>query len=202
MKGCEFLAGGGYNLLQVDVPVRFNGKRDRLEGSFPLVIWENNARPIFGGREENGQPKIYADLQEIHVLEDRYFTNASFGGNTFLQLEMDEPQQVDSQMFEMIKNGASNYNIFGWRYIPKVGAPGAELSQPVLYPQSMNVIGAWLGRGTFQWIELDNKYQNIDNPSQYEIIKQLTELPVYSSLPVMMVRGSLIMKPYAGRILE
>ena len=209
LKGCEFLFGGGYNLLQVDVPVRFNGKCDKLEGSFPLVIWENNTRPIFGGREESGQPKIYADLQDINTHGDKYFTNASYNGNTFLRLEMHKPQPVSMQMFEQIKSGSQNYNIFGWRYIPKIGAPGADLSQPVLYPQSMSVTGVWVGGGSFQWQKLNNNYQHVDVvnqytdvPSQYEIIKQLSELPVPSTMPVMMVSGSLVMKPYAGRVLE
>jgi Acetoacetate decarboxylase (ADC). len=37
----DWMTGGGYNLVQVSVPARFNGKRDQLEGQFILVVSEN-----------------------------------------------------------------------------------------------------------------------------------------------------------------
>jgi len=203
LKGCEFLIGGGYNIIQIEVPARFHGKHDNMEGTFPLVIWENRARPIFGAREENGQPKIDADIQDIHVFKNTYFTNASYDGNTFLRLEMIGAEPVDLQTFEQIKAGTKYSIIFGWRYIPKIGAPGADLSQPVIYPQSMYPNGAWTGRGNFEWTKLESKYNFIDIPNNpYEIIKQLADLPVYEVMPVLMISGSSIMRPYEGRVLE
>jgi acetoacetate decarboxylase len=198
LREVEFMAGGSYNLVQVGVPARFNGKRDQLEGTFPLVIWENKTRPIIGGREESGQPKIFADIQDLHIFRQKYFTNVSYEGNTFLRLEMTEPQPVEGPQLEQIKAGSLHYNMFGWRYIPKVGAPGADLSQPILYPQGMNIERAWVGKGTVQWIELSYE----QNESQWEIIKALAQLPVKSIAPVMMAKGAIIMKAFAGRVLE
>lgn len=91
LREVEFMAGGSYNLVQISVPVRFNGKRDRVEGSFPLVIWENKVRPILGGREESGQPKIFADIEDIHIIGQKYFTQVSHEGNRFLRLELTDP---------------------------------------------------------------------------------------------------------------
>ncbi|MHB9074575.1 MAG: hypothetical protein ACYC6G_13735 [Desulfobaccales bacterium] len=62
---------------------------------------------------------------------------------------------------------------FGWRYIPKVGGPGADLSQPILYPQCTEVTSAWVGKGIVQWTQLKPE----QNPSQWHIIKALAELP-------------------------
>jgi len=198
LREVEFMAGGRYNLVQVGVPVRFNGKRDRLEGTFPLVIWENKTRPIVGGREESGQPKIYADIEDLHIVQQRYFTNVSYEGNTFLRLEMVIAEPVDERALEQIKAGITNYNNFGWRYIPKVGGPGAELSQPILYPQGMKVNSAWIGRGDVQWTKLSWE----QDESQWEIIKALAELPIKAMAPVIMTKGAIIMKPFAGRVLE
>jgi acetoacetate decarboxylase len=194
----EFMAGGSYNLVQVGVPARFKGKRDRLEGTFPLVIWENKTRPIIGGREESGQPKIFADIEDLHIIQQKYFTNVSFEGNTFLRLEMTEPQPVDGQPLEQIKAGSLHYNMFGWRYIPKVGAPGAELSQPILYPQGMKVNNAWMGKGRVQWLKTSWE----QNENQFECINALADLPIKSMAPVMMAKGVIIMKAFAGRVLE
>jgi acetoacetate decarboxylase len=198
LREVEFLNGGSYNLVQFGVPARFNGKRDQLEGTFPLVIWENKTQPIIGGREEDGQPKIYADIQDLHTFQQKYFTNISHDGNTFLRLEMVGSQSVEGQLLEQIKAGSLSYNMFGWRYIPKVGAPGAELSQPILYPQGMKINSAWAGNGTVQW----TKQSSEQNLHQWRIIKALAELPVKAMGPVMMTKGVIIMKPFAGRVLK
>jgi acetoacetate decarboxylase len=198
LREVEFMAGGSYNLVQIGVPARFSGKHDRLEGTFPLVIWENNTEPIIGGREEDGQPKIFADIEDVHIFQQKYFTNVSHNGNAFLRLEMVGAQLIEGQQLEQAKAGALSYNIFGYRVIPKVGAPGVELSQPILYPQGMKINSAWAGSGTVQWTKLSSE----QNFRQWEIIKALAELPVKAMGPVIMTKGAIIMKPFAGRVLE
>jgi acetoacetate decarboxylase len=193
----DFLAGGSYNLVIIGVPASFDGKSDRLEGTFPLVYWENNMRPIIGGREESGQPKFYADIEDLHTIPQKYFANVSFEGNSFLRLEMIEARPLEGQALDQIKVGSLNYNVFGWRYIPKVGAPGAELSQPILYPQGAEINGAWIGSGKVQWTELSWE----QNPVYGSIINALAQLPVKAMAPVMMTKGSVIVKPHAGRVL-
>lgn len=44
-RGVEWMAGGVYNLVAVNVPVRFDGKQDHVEGGFALVVWETRPRP-------------------------------------------------------------------------------------------------------------------------------------------------------------
>ncbi len=100
LREIDWLAGGRYNVVTADVPVRFNGKRDRLEGNLNLVTWENLATPIIGGREENGVPKIYAEIQDLHagaagyLGAPDYFTRASYDGNTSVRMEMRDAKPV------------------------------------------------------------------------------------------------------------
>jgi acetoacetate decarboxylase len=198
LREVEFLGGGSYNLVQIGVPARFNGKRDRLEGTFPLVIWENKTQPIIGGREEDGQPKIYAEIEDLHIFQQKYFTNVSLDGNAFLCLEMVGAKPVEGQQLKQAKASILHYNMFGYRVIPKVGAPGVELSQPILYPQGMMLNSAWAGSGTVQWI----KQTPEQNLRQWHIIKALAELPIKAMGPVMMTKGAIIMKPFEGHVLE
>jgi acetoacetate decarboxylase len=79
-----------------------------------------------------------------------------------------------------------------------LGAPGVELSQPILYPQGMRLDSAWAGSGTVQWTKLRPE----QNLRQWEIIKALAELPVKAMGPVMMTKGAIIMKPFAGRVIK
>lgn len=203
MRGCDWLAGGHYNTVAADVPVRFIGKRDRLDGTYNLVTWENLTAPIIGGREENGVPKIYADITDLHTNPAAYlgapdyFTNASYDGNTFVRMEMSNAKPIEGEQLASLK-AAPDRNLFGWRYIPKVSGSGAELSQPILYPQGGEVKSAWTGSGTVTWI----KQRPEQNPSQFHIINALAELPIIERAPVLMTKGIGFLKPSQGRVLE
>jgi acetoacetate decarboxylase len=188
----EWMAGSGYNLVDISVPVRFQGRRDRLEGDFGLVVWENKTAPIIGGREESGVPKIFADIEDLHKIQQNYFTSVSYEGNTFLRLELLEAQPVDPQPL------SGDRALMNWRYIPNVGGPGAALSQPVLYPQRTEIASAYAGRGTVQWTQLTWA----QNPTQWHIIKALAELPVLELAPAVLVKGAAILYANQSRVLE
>jgi acetoacetate decarboxylase len=194
----EWLAGSAYNLIEVSAPVRVQGNQDREEGYFALVVWENKTAPILGGREETGIPKIYADIEDLHKIKQNYFTNASFEGNTFLRLEMHEAQPMDAPKLAKMKASPIEKVLFGWRYIPKIGGPGADLSQPTFYAQSLEVDNAWIGQGAVQWTQL--KWEQ--NPSQWHIIKALAELPIIELTPPMMLKGVATLKSMQARVLK
>ena len=128
----------------------------------------------------------------------RYFTNASYEGNTFLRLEMTVAQPIEGQPLEQIKAASITMNNLNFRFIPKVGRPGVELGQPVLYPQGTIVKSAWVGSGSIEWIKLRPE----QNPQQFHIIDALADLPIAEMAPAMMLKGEIIMKPFAGRVLE
>jgi len=192
----DWMAGGGYNLIDVTVPVRFNGRRDKIEGNFSLVVWENKTSPILGGREETGVPKVYADIEDLRVFYDKRFTVASFEGNTFLQLEMTVEAPLDDTTMSKIRKVQGNG--LHWRYIPKVGGPGAELIQPILYPQRFEAEQGWTGNGTVQWTML--RYEQ--HPSQAYIIKSLAELPILEMAKVTMTKGKIFLMPSMARVLK
>ncbi|NCC26496.1 MAG: acetoacetate decarboxylase [Deltaproteobacteria bacterium] len=190
----EWMAGSSYNLATIAVNVRFNGRRDRLEGLFPLVIWENNTIPILTGNMM-GMPKIYADIEDAHIVADTYRTRLSFEGNKFLEIEMSDPRPMDEEWTKALPRDIQS---FGWRYIPKVGAPGADLSQPIFFPMYQEPTAAWVGRGTLTWTELTWD----QNPMQWHIIKALAALPMIEMAPVTMTKGRLVLMEYRGKVLE
>ena len=192
----DWMAGGGYNLIDVNVPVRFNGRRDKIEGSFSLAVWENKTSPILGGREQNGVPKIYSEIEDMRIFQDKRFTAASYEGNTFLQLEMTVAGPMDETLMSRMRNMPANG--LNWRYIPKVGGPGAESLQPILYPQRLEAEQGWQGNGTVQWTILRHE----QNPSQAHIIKALAELPILEMSVVTMTKGSIYLMPSMSRVLE
>ena len=86
----------------------------------------------------------------------------------------------------------------GWRYIPKVGAPGADLSQPALFPMRSEPNVAWTGSGSVKWTVLTWD----QNPTQFQIIKALAVLPILDLSPVMMTQGRVILMENRGRVLS
>ena len=75
-RDVDWMAGGEYRLIQASVPVRYEGNSEGLVGEYVLVIWENKACPILGGREEDGMPKLFADIACERHVNERWFTAA------------------------------------------------------------------------------------------------------------------------------
>ena len=68
------------------------------------MVWKNKTWPILGRREETGIPKIYADIEDLHIIPQNYYTGASYEGNTFLRLEMFRARPVDRQTLAKIQS--------------------------------------------------------------------------------------------------
>lgn len=111
--------------------MRFKGKLNKSEGVYVLVLWENHTVPILTGNLAMGIPKVFADIEDLHICQGSQWTNASYEGNTFLELKMHDLKPLASDHPLL---GDRIMNLFGWRYVPKVGRPGADLSQPIEFP--------------------------------------------------------------------
>lgn len=194
----NWMLGGHYNLIDVSVPVRFNGKNDELEGNYSLVVWENKTAPILGGREQTGIPKIFADIEDLHILKPHYTTTASYDGNTFLNMYFEATDELTGDELEYIKSMSLSSNTIGWRYIPKVGAPGAELSQFILYPQGMEIKTAQVGNGSLKWTQLDP----MQNAAQFHIINSLAALPIKKITGALLTEGIAILRAFGARVIE
>ncbi|OEC88315.1 MULTISPECIES: acetoacetate decarboxylase family protein [Methanobacterium] len=194
----NWMQGGHYNLIDVSAPVRFNGKNEQLDGNYSLVVWENNTAPILGGREQTGIPKIFADIEDLHVLKPHYATTASYAGNTFLNMNFEATGELTGDEFEQAKAQSSSLNTIGWRYIPKIGAPGAELSQFILYPQGMEMETAQIGNARLKWTEMTP----MQNPVQFHIINSLAALPIKRIINALFSEGSATLRAFGARILK
>lgn len=194
----NWLAGGQYNLINVTAPVRFHGKKDRLDGAYPLVVWENKTAPILTGREQTGIPKIYADIEDLRIVRPYFATTASYEGTTFLTMQFEATGPKIDKELDRVKSQFKSMDTFGWRYIPKVGAPGAELSQLVLFPQRMEVETALAGKGSLRWTELPP----MQDPSQSHIISCLASIPTKKVTQAVLAEGEIVLHAAGGRVVE
>jgi acetoacetate decarboxylase len=79
-KGVKWLAGGSYNIIGVFVPATYKGK-EQVSGSYAMVLWESLTDPILTGRESQGIPKIYGDVEDHQVSGDSWRTSLSRNGH-------------------------------------------------------------------------------------------------------------------------
>jgi acetoacetate decarboxylase len=64
-RGVDWLAGGGYNLVGVNVAATYQGEVDTVAGGYCVILWEDATEPILTGREQTGIPKVYADITDL-----------------------------------------------------------------------------------------------------------------------------------------
>ncbi len=186
----EWLAGHSYNLISVNVPVFFNGEKDKLYGSHPLVLWENLTDPILTGRENEGIPKIFADIQDHSIMNGAWRTSASHYGHKIVDLSVWDLEQLGAEEVEMMRQRSEGGNWMGWKYIPPTG-DGPAVNHPTLFPTSGNQKEAWRGKGEINWHHLTWE----QNPTQFHIVNALQELPVLEIRSAMVTKSSTDLRP-------
>ena len=184
-RDVDWLSGGEYRLIQASVPVRYAKNGETLDGEYVLVIWENKACPIIGGREEDGMPKIFADIASLRHSGEHWFTAAGYENNTFLRIDITRGEELHDEELKLL-NEHMKVNYFGWRHIPELGKAGAALSHATLYPQEAKIGKAWECDGKIDWLKFDLEM----NIQQFRIISAMSGLPVLKYKKALMMKGS------------
>lgn len=101
-------------------PVRYRGRPDEVRGRLCAVLWENLADPIISGREEIGQPKLYAEITDPVPDTDigAATVTASWDGYRFLELGVQDLTEAPATLNE-------SRPVLYLKYIPRTGDWGA-----------------------------------------------------------------------------
>ncbi len=174
-RGVDFLSHGEYRIFMAGVQVRFKSENDDLVGEYPLVIWEDNAHPILGGREEDGMPKVFASITPDRHFNEHWFAACSLYDETMARYDFhDEREASPDEVAEMEK--AACLNCFGMRYFPNADRAGAAYSDIVLYPQEMHPKRVWFGSGSVTTVPVEPWYRI---PNMAGIVGALSALPCH-----------------------
>jgi len=186
-KQIDWLAGHGYNLVSVNASAIYNGEKETLAGDYNLVMWENLADPILTGRELQGIPKIFANIEEHQQSNDSWKTSASHFGNKFFEMSLSDLRPPTAEEIESAaKMREGKDNPMGMRYFPGVSGYGQAVKEPTIFPSQTNITEALVGTGEVKW--LPQTWEK--NPTQYTIINAIADLPVLTYLPAVMAKGS------------
>jgi acetoacetate decarboxylase len=191
-KEIDWLAGRSYNLIGVHAAVKFNGKEDQLEGALTLVMWENLTDPILIGREQQGIPKIYADIPDHQVINGSWRVNASHFSNRILEMSVgDLRPQTDEEAVEAKEIMEGKDNWMGYKYIPNPDGVGPAVSYPTLFPSENEFTETLIGQGEVSWEHLTWE----QNPTQFHIVNALADLPNLGVVYTSVTKGSTNLAP-------
>lgn len=145
-RGVDFMMNGEYRIFQASVPVKFIGAKEEIAGSYPLIIFENNAVPVLGGREEDGMPKVVCDISLDRHFENHWFAALANYCETIARIDFWEDSELSPQaVAELAKNG--KVNSFGNRWLPAIDSPAASYHDYILYPQEFYPKRIFSGKG-------------------------------------------------------
>lgn len=144
---CEFgnlghFAGHTYYLINISVPVRFDGERDHLRGDLVLAMYENHADPILGGRDLLGYSKIYADIPRF--VKDTHTITAQASNWDFkfldVSLDMDAACPDADAIMRLAAESEGKFNYKYVQSVPEKGQhpwqAGTDASYPVFNPKA------------------------------------------------------------------
>ncbi len=173
--GTNWMAGEPYNILAVNAPATYHGKKETVTGWFSLVVWENNTVPVLPGREQTGIPKIHGEIEDFRFSGDEMRTWAHRSGQTFCNLHFTRLGEAAPDHAQAIEDEFAKMAWLGWRYIPNTGAtPGAALSHATIFPQEFTDMSIRTGSASIVWA-VPEPWQNV---TQHHVIAQLAALPV------------------------
>jgi len=173
-RDCSWLAGGGYNLISVTTRANYPGKVDNVSGSYALVFWENLTEAILAGRELQGIPKIYGEIDNHRVFKNTWRTALSNHGKTMLEMEAADLKAMPPAVFEEFKAKYAQMNLLGWKCIPNETRAAPLLSYATAYPFSVRYREAWSAKGKLKWHP--RTWEEL--PTQAHIVNALHGLPL------------------------
>ncbi len=185
-RGVDYMAGGGYNLVAINAAARFEGRRDKAEGNFNLVLWENEFLPIVLGREVLGAPKLYAEIPDAWMRDGKKGFTVSEHGTLLLEGEVwDLRKPTDEELKAMAERSKGKVTM-GWKYIPSCDLSGADVSTATALPAKSDIKEILVGQGKIVFHETEWEKA----PLSSRVVNTLKKLPVLQYQGAIVTRGS------------
>jgi len=195
---CNFLAGGGYNLIGVDLATHFNGKKDHLAGNYIVVLWEDNTNPVIRGRDLLGVPKLVADVPDFTQRGNTWQGLARDNNNLLLEVKVRRATPRSRKDVDQINRTMKRDRWMSWKYIPNVNGKGAAVSHPTLIGRQLTVSRSWQGDGEATYGKLTHK----QSPWHVDIVNTLRKLKVKEYREGTVNKGTMSITRALNRVLK
>lgn len=168
----DWLAGGSYNIVGVNVAATYHGEEETVEGGYCVILWEDLTEPILSGREQTGIPKVYADITDFLPTENGVRARASLRGHPIVELEVHDLEALPEAGVREFEARSRGGNWMGYKYIPRIGEPGADVAYATVFPSRSEYEKVEAGAGSVRFFSSTFT----DNPTQFQVVNLLCEL--------------------------
>jgi len=143
--GVQDLAYRGYNIATFQVPARYQGEQLTVDGSYSIVMYEDNTTPIIGGREVIGIPKLYSEISPVRLMPDgKLRCEAYIYGYLLFGIEVEAGKKQSKSVVDAWNAGDNVSNLLGYKYIPSLEGP-PDCAYPILTPSEICLKELWTG---------------------------------------------------------
>jgi acetoacetate decarboxylase len=197
-QGLDFMAGGGYNLATVQIEARFDGERDHIEGDYILVMFENDTKPILGGRDHLGVPKIFADIPPIKYMQDGSLRcEASVWGHLLFGLELPPLKKQNPVVKTVASKRINSRPWLAYKYIPSLDGP-PDADYPTTTRNDIKIDKLWMGKTGRLYF---GNATTVDISETAHVMDALKSIPVGEMEQALHFKGSVVLRfDQSGRL--
>jgi acetoacetate decarboxylase len=190
-QGLDFMAGGGYNLATMWISAKFNGERDQVEGDYILVMFEDHTRPILGGREFLGVPKMQAEIPPYKIMPNGNLRcEASYWGHLLFGIELPCLQKQNALVKFVASKRINRRPWLAYKYIPALDGP-PDADYPTVTKNDITIDTLWMGhKGTIYF----GSATEDDISDTVHVIEALKTLPVIKIEQALHFTGSALLR--------
>jgi len=193
MTGFSWLAGGGYNMFDVKIPVVYASKTEGdVRGTLLMARWESLSDPVTTGREELGHNKLFCDIPEISEYNGRRHTTMSWRGFPFAKLWAEGMADAEAP-----KGNPENRGLLSWKYIPATPRPGKTWGEEADADYATLTPPAWSGVKTTRYLAGTGGVEWA-RPSFEQLPTQHTIVNGFASFPILESRGTYLIDMVGG----
>ncbi|WP_322042348.1 acetoacetate decarboxylase family protein [Paraburkholderia sp. J67] len=196
-----WLAGRGYGILNVEVPVVYHGKTETIDGAFCPVLFEGIPDAILTGREELGFPKLFANIPDLRIdhATGTAGGEASWFDFRFFEIDLHGLEETTGDKKLPGPGGATLF----YKYMPRTGPSGSGGCDIAYATTSQPLPGAagdtspikfsdanfrkWKGTGgSVKW----NRATFEQLPTTFHVVNGLADLEIVEYLGAEMIEFS------------
>jgi hypothetical protein len=211
-RGVDWLAGGGYNLVGVNVAATYHGEVDTVAGGYCVILWEDATEPILTGREQTGIPKVYADITDLEPRLGGYAVRATVEppkparlsrasptataappDHAVVELEIEGLEPLAEAELRAMEERSRAGSWMGYKYIPRIAGGGADLEYATVFPTEQVYDRAERGAGRVRFFP--SSFER--NPTHWQVVNLLCRLEPLEYRSALLTHGKT--RLFAGR---
>ncbi len=161
-------------------------------------MFENDTKPILGGWDHLGVPKIFADIPPIKFMPDGSLRcEASVWGHLLFGLELPPMKKQNPVVKTVASRRINSWPWLAYKYIPSLDGP-PDADYPTTTRNDVKIEQLWMGKsGSLYFGEVTVE----DISDTVHVIEALKSIPIGKIEQVLHFQGSVVLRfDQSGRL--